>query len=92
MNKQQTWTVEVIKDGKTEELVIQLPTDLLNQMGWDFGDTLIWEDTDGLGVTLTKKVDEEYENRKERYERVMAPHRSKDYVHDGLKETKKDVD
>ena len=22
MNKQQTWTVEVIKDGKTEELVI----------------------------------------------------------------------
>ena len=26
MNKQQTWTVEVIKDGKTEELVIQLPT------------------------------------------------------------------
>ena len=42
MNKQQTWTVEVIKDGKTEELVIQLPLELLNQMGWDVGDDLLW--------------------------------------------------
>jgi hypothetical protein len=87
-----SWTVTVMQDGKEEDLYIEIPPDLLNQMGWDFGDTLIWEDNDSLGVTLTKKVDEEYENRKERYERVMAPHRSKDYVHDGLKETKKDVD
>lgn len=58
MNKQQTWTVEVIKDGKTEELVIQLPTDMLNQMGWDLGDTLLWEEDTVAGVpsvTLKKK-------------------------------------
>ena len=54
MNKQQTWTVEVIKDGKTEELVIQLPTDMLNQMGWDVGDTLLWEEDTVAGVPTFK--------------------------------------
>jgi hypothetical protein len=58
MNKQQTWTVEVIKDGKTEELVIQLPIELLNQMGWDVGDDLLWEEDTIAGVpsvTIKKK-------------------------------------
>jgi|TARA_R110002074_G_scaffold389389_1_gene572650 hypothetical protein len=58
MNKQQTWTVEVMKDGKTEELVIQLPIELLNQMGWDVGDDLLWEEDTVAGVpsvTLKKK-------------------------------------
>ena len=58
MNKQQTWTVEVMKDGKTEELVIQLPIELLNQMGWDVGDDLLWEEDTIAGVpsvTLKKK-------------------------------------
>ncbi len=55
-----TWTVEVLKDGKTEELVIELPVDLLNQMGWDVGDDLLWEENTTAGVptfTLKKKVD-----------------------------------
>ena len=58
MNKQQTWTVEVIKDGKTEELVIQLPIELLNQMGWDVGDDLLWKEDTIAGVpsvTIKKK-------------------------------------
>ena len=54
MNKQQTWTVEVMKDGKTEELVIQLPIELLNQMGWDVGDDLLWEEDTVAGVPTFK--------------------------------------
>jgi hypothetical protein len=38
------WTVKVEEDPDTKELVLPLPTDLLNQMGWDFGDSLIWDD------------------------------------------------
>ena len=59
MNKQQTWTVEVIKDGKTEELVIQLPIDLLNQMGWDVGDDLLWEEDTVAGVPTFKLMKKE---------------------------------
>jgi len=47
-----------MKDGKTEELVIQLPIELLNQMGWDVGDDLLWEEDTVAGVpsvTLKKK-------------------------------------
>jgi hypothetical protein len=50
-----SWTVTVMQDGKEEDLYIEIPPDLLNQMGWDFGDTLIWEDNAG-SVKLTKKV------------------------------------
>ena len=53
-----TWTVEVIKDGKTEELLIELPVELLNQMGWDVGDDLLWEEDTIAGVpsvTIKKK-------------------------------------
>jgi hypothetical protein len=50
------WTVTVEEDPDTKELVLPLPTDLLNQMGWDFGDSLIWDDNHDGSWTL-KKVD-----------------------------------
>jgi uncharacterized membrane protein (UPF0127 family) len=50
-----TWTVEVLKDGKTEELVIELPVDLLNQVGWDVGDTLIWKELTNGNWSIKKK-------------------------------------
>ena len=34
-------TVEADDSG---ELFLPIPVELLNQMGWDFGDTLIWEE------------------------------------------------
>ena len=39
--KTHTVTVEADDNG---ELFLPMPVDFLNQMGWDFGDTLIWEE------------------------------------------------
>jgi hypothetical protein len=44
----------VLKDGKTKELYIELPTELLNSVGWDIGDTLIWEES-FPGFVIKKK-------------------------------------
>ena len=43
-NKTHTVTVEADDNG---ELFLPIPVELLNQMGWDFGDTLIWEENFG---------------------------------------------
>ena len=49
------FTLTVEQDG--EELVLSFPVDLLNQMGWDIGDTLLWETTDNGYVSVHKKED-----------------------------------
>lgn len=50
------WIVEVQKNGKTEELFIEFPPGCLDQVGWDIGDTIIWEELpDSSGYVLTKK-------------------------------------
>lgn len=49
------FTLTVEQDG--EELVLPFPVDLLNQMGWDIGDTLLWETTDNGYVSVRKKED-----------------------------------
>ena len=40
-NKIHTVAVEADDNG---ELFLPIPVELLSQMGWDFGDTLIWEE------------------------------------------------
>ncbi len=50
-----TWTIEVQENGKTKELFIEFPPDALNQVGWDIGDTLIWEELDHLSWSVKKK-------------------------------------
>ena len=50
------WKVQVLEDGKTKELYIEIPTDLLNQMGWDAGTDLEWFVDDGTW-SIKKKVD-----------------------------------
>ena len=52
-----TYTVRVEEDPETGDLILPLPTELLNQMGWDFGDTLIWDDNHDGSFSLSKKVD-----------------------------------
>jgi hypothetical protein len=54
---EQKFTVTLAEDPVTGELVMPLPTELLNQMGWDFGDTLIWNDQEDGTFTLKKKTD-----------------------------------
>ena len=50
-----TWTIEVQENGKTKELFIEFPPDALNQVGWDIGDTLIWEELDHLSWSVKQK-------------------------------------
>jgi len=52
------WTVTVQQDGKTKELFIEFPPDAINQVGWDTGDTVIWEELDNGSWSLRKKEDE----------------------------------
>jgi|NOAtaT_7_FD_contig_31_7289173_length_297_multi_5_in_0_out_0_1 hypothetical protein len=51
------WTIKLEEDPKTGDLIMPLPPDLLNQVGWDFGDTLIWEDMQNGSWSLRKKDD-----------------------------------
>lgn len=55
--KSNSWTLEVQENGKTKELFIEFPPEALSQVGWDEGNTLLWEElTDGVW-TITKKDD-----------------------------------
>ena len=54
---QNSWIVEVQQDGKTKELFIEFPPDSIDQVGWDVGDTVIWEELPSGGYSLTKKED-----------------------------------
>ena len=49
------FTIKVEKDG--EDLILPFPVELLNQMGWDVGDTLLWEIMDNGFVNIYKKED-----------------------------------
>tara|TARA_B110000444_G_scaffold256441_1_gene292800 strand:- start:970 stop:1173 length:204 start_codon:yes stop_codon:yes gene_type:complete len=49
------WIIEVQENGKTKELFIEFPPEVLSQVGWDTGDTLIWEELDHGAWQLTKK-------------------------------------
>jgi hypothetical protein len=51
------WIVQVLKDGKTKELYIKFPEGSIDQVGWDIGDTLIWEELPTGGYSLRKDND-----------------------------------
>ena len=53
MNDRFITTVE--EDPITKDLFLQLPTDLLNQMGWSEGTDLFWIDNHNGTFTLTNK-------------------------------------
>jgi hypothetical protein len=52
MNK---WTITLEEDPETKELIMPIPADALAQVGWDFGDTLVWSDNQNGSWTITKK-------------------------------------
>lgn len=47
------WTTEVVADG--DELVLELPDELLFEMNWSIGDTLIWEEIEEGCWSLRKR-------------------------------------
>jgi hypothetical protein len=48
-----TWTLEVHEDG--EGFYIQLTDEILENVGWKIGDTLLWEKTAGNAWIIRKK-------------------------------------
>lgn len=49
------WVLEVKENQKTKELYVEFPEEALNQVGWDEGDTLLWEELDSGAWSVTKK-------------------------------------
>jgi hypothetical protein len=53
-----TYTVEIELDPKTGEMILPFPQELIDEMGWNVGDRLIWEeDGEFPGFTLRKSDD-----------------------------------
>lgn len=52
-NTKQRWILTVIKDPDSEDLMVELPDDLIKTMNWKIGDELNWESKEGY-VLLTK--------------------------------------
>lgn len=49
------WRIELEEDPATGDLILPFPPDALAQVGWDFGDTLIWDLREDGSISLTKK-------------------------------------
>lgn len=58
MTNTSTWTVTVIEDG--EDVILPFPDGLLESVGWQEGDTLVWIDNEDGSWTLRKADDETY--------------------------------
>ncbi len=53
--KQQTsYEVIVQEDSDSGDLILPIPQELLNQMGWKEGDQLEWQETDNHSYMLVK--------------------------------------
>jgi hypothetical protein len=55
MTNPYSWTVEVVTDPDTGELMLPFPPDLLSQMGWSEGTDLSWIDNNNGSFTIKKK-------------------------------------
>ena len=53
------WVVTVQENGQDKELYVELPPEMLNQVGWDDGDTLLWEEITPGAWQITKKEEDE---------------------------------
>ena len=49
------WVLEVKENQETKEVYIEFPEEALSQVGWDEGDTLLWEELDSGAWSVTKK-------------------------------------
>ena len=54
-----SWILEVQQNGKTKELFIEFPPGCLDQVGWDEGDDLIWEELSDGNWSIRKKEDKD---------------------------------
>ena len=59
MTEEKKYTIKLIEDPETGDLILPLTSDILNQMGWDEGDTLLWEELPSGSWSIKKKEKEE---------------------------------
>jgi len=52
-------TLEVKYDSSTGDHYLEFTPDMLAQVGWDYGDTIVWKDNNDGSWTLSKKMDNE---------------------------------
>lgn len=55
MTKNLSMTLEVKHDSESDELYLELPQQLLDQLGWQINDVLVWEKIDSQSWSLSKK-------------------------------------
>jgi len=49
------YTITIEEDPETGELMLPFSDELMNQLGWNIGDTIIWTDLKNGSWSLTKK-------------------------------------
>lgn len=52
------YTIALEEDPETGDLLLPLTPEILKQVGWDFGDTILWEDMKNGSFILKKKEKE----------------------------------
>lgn len=52
--KNKSWTSVVQENG--DELIIEIPQEALDELGWKIGDTLIWEISDDSVILRKKQI------------------------------------
>lgn len=57
MPDEKVWTIELIEDPETGEVILPFPPELLAQMGWDCGDAIHWDVDEDLRMAVLTKVD-----------------------------------
>jgi hypothetical protein len=56
-----TWTVELVEDPETKELLLKFPEDVIKELEWEEGTVLCWQITTDNKLLLKKAVDEDSE-------------------------------
>ena len=51
-------TVSVIYDEETDDYIVPLGNDVCDEIGWQVGDTIKWQDNGNGSYTLTKVTDD----------------------------------
>lgn len=64
INKGTEWTVSVEEDPNTGELLLPLPSDLLEKMGWNEETKLWWNIDENNNVYITNKPSEDASEKK----------------------------
>jgi hypothetical protein len=50
-----SYTVYIEEDNETGDLILPLPQEMLDELGWDTGDVLDWQNNENGTYTLSKK-------------------------------------